>query len=139
MIVQTVTTSFSYNALLGNINLLSDSIYMALYNGNASLDNTTTVYTSVNEVVGTGYVAGGQLMTNVSVNFDNQSNTVYINWGNVVWSPAAFTCRGALIYDKSQGNASIAVLNFGSDKTCGNSFTVTMPANTNTTALLRIS
>jgi len=139
MIVQTVTTSFTYNALLGNINLQTDQIYMALYNGNAALDNTTAVYTSVNEVAGTGYTAGGQLMTNISVSFDNQSNTVFINWANVVWSPAAFTCRGALIYDKSQNNASIAVLNFGSDKTCSNSFTVTMPANTNTTALLRIS
>jgi hypothetical protein len=63
---------------------------------------------------------------------------VYINFNNVVWSSASFTVRGALIYNASQSNASVAVLDFGADKTCNNqTFTVTMPTNSATTALIR--
>jgi hypothetical protein len=64
---------------------------------------------------------------------------VYINFGNIVWNPAAFTARGALIYNVTQGNKSVAVLDFGSDKTATNTFTVTMPVNSATTALLRFT
>jgi hypothetical protein len=57
----------------------------------------------------------------------------------VVWTPASFTTRCALIYNSSKGNKSIAVLDFGSDKTATNTFTITMPANTATSALIRTS
>jgi len=136
-ILQGQTTSFKVGLFNGQFNLASDTIKMALYNGNANLNPSTTAYTSVNEVTGTGYTAGGQLMTGVTISYDATNSVAYVNFANVVWNPAAFTARCALIYDATASNASIAVIDFGSDKTCTNTFTVTMPANTYSTALIR--
>jgi len=136
-ILQGQTTSFKVGLYNGQFNLASDTLKMALYNGNANLNPGTTAYTSVNEITGTGYTAGGQLMTGVSISYDATNSVAYVNFANVVWSPAAFTARCALIYDATASNASIAVIDFGSDKTCTNTFTVTMPANTSSTALIR--
>lgn len=135
---QGLTTSFKQQMLQGQQDLSSDTLKMALYTGLADLGADTTAYTSTNEVSGTGYVAGGQTMSGVSISATT-NGTVYVNFDNVVWNPAAFTARGALIYNVTQSNASVAVLDFGADKTCTNTFTVTMPANTSTTALLRFS
>jgi hypothetical protein len=137
MIVQTQTTSFKEQLYSGVHNLLSDSLYIALYDGNANLDQTTTIYSSTNEITGAGYTAGGQLITGVTVQSDNY--TAYVSFTNPYWSPAAFTTRCALIYNATQGNKSIAVLDFGSDKTCTTTFTITLPANTSTAALIRSS
>ena len=134
-IVQTQTTSFKAELYEGVHNLLVDDIYMALYTGNANLNADTTVYSSTNEVTGTGYVAGGVQMTGVTINTSDY--TVYVNFANTEFN-AAVTARCALIYNASQGNKSIAVLDFGSDKTSTN-FIVTMPANTATSALIRSS
>ena len=134
-IVQTQTTSFKAELYEGVHNLLVDDIYMALYTGNANLNADTTVYSSTNEVTGTGYVAGGVQMTGVTINTSDY--TVYVNFANTEFN-AAVTARCAPIYNASQGNKSIAVLDFGSDKTSTN-FTVTMPANTATSALIRSS
>jgi hypothetical protein len=136
-ILQGQTTSFKVGLYNGQFNLASDTIKMALYNGNANLNQTTTAYTSVNEVTGTGYTAGGQTMTGITISYDATNSVAYVNFANVVWNPAAFTARCALIYDATASNASIAVIDFGSDKTCVNTFTVTMPANTYSTALIR--
>ena len=136
-ILQGQTTSFKVGLYNGKFNLASDTIKMALYNGNANLNQTTTAYTSVNEVSGTGYTAGGKIMTGVTISYDATNSVAYVNFANVVWNPAAFTARCALIYDATASNASIAVIDFGSDKTCTNTFTVTMPANTYSTALIR--
>ena len=133
-IVQGQTTSFK----LGLYNVfLTGTFKMALYTGNANLNQNTTVYTTDNEVVGTGYTAGGVILTGVTLNTDPNTSTVYVNFNNAVWNPAAFTARCALIYNTSAGNASVAVIDFGSDKSCSNTFTVTMPANTYSTALIR--
>jgi hypothetical protein len=137
MIVQTQTTSFKEQLYSGVHNLLSDSLYIALYSGNANLDQTTTIYSSTNEITGTGYTAGGQLITGVTVQSDNY--TAYVSFTNPYWSPAAFTTRCALIYNATKGNKSICVLDFGSDKTCTTTFTITLPANTSTAALIRSS
>jgi hypothetical protein len=110
---------------------------MALYTGNASLNQSTTAYSSVNEVSGTGYTAGGKALTGVTLNYDATNSVVYVNFNNVVWNPANFTTRCALIYNSSRSNASVAVIDFGSDKSCTNTFTVTMPGNTYSTALIR--
>ena len=134
-IVQTQTTSFKAELYEGVHNLLVDDIYMALYTGNANLNADTTVYSSTNEVTGTGYVAGGVQMTGVTINTSDY--TVYVNFANTEFN-ASVTARCALIYNASQGNKSIAVLDFGSDKTSTN-FIVTMPANTATSALIRSS
>lgn len=134
-IVQTQTTSFKAELYEGVHNLLTDTLKMALYNANADLNADTTVYSSTHEVTGTGYVAGGVVMTGVTIK--TSGYTVYVNFDNTVFN-ASVTARCALIYNASKGNKSIAVLDFGSDKTSAN-FTVTMPQNTATTALIRSS
>jgi hypothetical protein len=136
-IVQGQTTSFKFQLFEGVHNFLTNSFYMALYTGNASLNQSTTAYTTTGEVVGTGYTAGGKLLTGVTVNYDTTNSVAYVNFNNVVWTPATFTTRCALIYNASASNASVAVIDFGSDKSCTNSFTVTMPTNTYSTALIR--
>lgn len=139
-ITQTATTVFKNNVLSGleNFNTGSSYVYkIALYNANAVLNSTTTTYTTVNEVTGTGYTAGGQILT-PSVAYDDTTNTAYVSFGNITWSPASFTCRGALIYNSTTG-AAVAVLNFGSDKTTSNTFTVTFPTNNSSNAIIRIS
>jgi len=140
MIVQTSCTGFAQNLLKGVENFNTGSPYtykIALYNANASLDNTTTAYSSANEVVGTGYTAGGKALTPTTISVDNTNNVSYVSFNNAVWTPASFTCRGALVYNSTTG-AACFVLNFGSDKTCTSSFTVTFPAATSSTAILRI-
>jgi hypothetical protein len=136
-IVQGQTTSFKQQLYLAVHNFQTNTFKMALYTGNANLNQSTTAYSATNEVVGTGYTAGGLTLTGVTINTDLNTSTVYINFNNAVWSPAAFTARCALIYNASASNASVAVIDFGSDKSCSNTFTVTMPANTSTTALIR--
>ena len=134
-ILQTQTTSFKAELYQAIHDLSTDTLKVALYNGNADLNETTTVYTTSNEVSGGGYVAGGVVLTGVTIN--TSGFTAYVNFNNVNFS-AAVTARCALIYNSSKGNKSIAVLDFGSDKT-SSSFTLTMPTNTPTTALLRSS
>ena len=136
MIVQTQTTSFKAEVYQAVHNLLTDTIKIALYTSNANLDADTTVYTTSSEVVASGYTAGGEVMTGVALN--TSGYTVYVNWANVSWSTSV-TARCALIYNASQSNKSIAVLDFGSDKTSTGTFTIVMPANTATSALIRSS
>jgi hypothetical protein len=139
VITQTVTTSFKYQSATAGQNLASDTLKLALYTANANLTASTTAYTTSSEVVGTGYTAGGKTLTNVTVNYDSSNGVVYISFDNLIWTPASFTCRGALIYNTTRANASIAILNFGSDKTCTTSFQITLPTNTSTSALLRLT
>jgi hypothetical protein len=137
MIYQTQTTSFKAELLEGIHDLLTDTLKLALYDDNADLSETTTVYSVTNEVSGTGYVAGGETLTGVTIN--TSGSTVYVSFDNVVWNPAAFTTAGGLIYNASKANRSIAVLSFGNNKTATNTFTVEMPPNTATSALLRFT
>lgn len=134
-IVQTQTTSFKSELYQGVHNLLTDQLWIALYTANADLNADTTVYSTTNEASGTGYAAGGVQMTGVTIG--TSGYTVYVNFNNVAFN-AAVTARCALIYNKTKGNKSIAVLDFGSDKT-SSSFTITMPANSATAALIRSS
>lgn len=139
MIVQTACNIFQQNLLNGNENFTSETYYIALYNANANLNATTTAYTTVNEVVGTGYTAGGiALVISTPPTINNQYNTTYVSFQNAVWNPASFTCRGALVYNYVT-KAACFVLNFGSDKICSNSFTVTFPAATYSSAILTVS
>ena len=138
MIVQGSTTAFAQNLLNGNENFTTGTYYIALYNANANLNNTTQAYTTTNEVTGNGYTAGGKPLTiTVTPTVDNTYNLVYLSFANVTWSPAAFTCRGALVYNYTT-KAACFILNFGSDKTCNSSFTVQFPAATSTSAILSI-
>jgi hypothetical protein len=135
-ILQTQTTSFKTELYKGIHNLLTDSLKIALYTAEANLNEATTAYDSTNEVTGTGYVAGGVALTGVTIN--SSEFTAYVDFADVVFN-ASVTARCALIYNNTVvGKPSIAVLDFGSDKTSTN-FTITMPANTATAALIRSS
>jgi len=136
MITQTVTTSYKYDCYTAQQNVATDTLKMALYTAAANLNADTTVYSADNEVSSTNYTAGGQVLTGVTVS--TSGSTVYVSFNNPSWNNVSFTCRGALIYNSSKSNKSVAVLNFGSDKTVSNNtFTVILPANTATTALIR--
>jgi len=134
-IVQTQTTSFKKELYQGVHDLSTDVLKIALYTANANLNAATTVYSAVNEVSGGGYTPTGVVLTGVTIS--SEDYTAYVNFANVVFG-AAVTARCALIYNVTQGNKSIAVLDFGSDKTSSN-FTITMPANTASSALIRSS
>ena len=136
-IVQTQTTSFKAELYQGIHNLTTDTIKIALYTANANLNADTTVYSSANEVSGGSYSAGGSQLTPITVSSSSTDATAYVGFPNVSWT-GTITARCALIYNASKGNKSIAVLDFGSDKTQTN-FTITMPANTSTPALIRSS
>ena len=136
-IAQTQTTSFKAELYQGIHDLTTDVIKIALYTASANLNETTTVYSAANEVANTGtYVAGGAILTPVTVS--SSGYTAFVGFPNISWT-GVITARGALIYNFSQGNKSIAVLDFGSDKISTVTFTITMPANTATAALIRSS
>lgn len=140
MILQCITNSFRDQMLKGQHDLLTDTLKMALYTANADLNPTTTVYTTTGEVVAAGYTAGGVVLTGVTIEIGNPSTTqpsaVFVSFNNPVFN-AALTARGALIYNSSKSNKSIAVLDFGGDKTSNATFTVQLPPNTSSAALLR--
>ena len=136
-IVQTQTTSFKAELYQGVHNLLTDTLKIALYTGNADLNADTTVYSTSNEVAATGtYTAGGATLTGVTLG--TSGYTAYVNFANVSWT-GAITARCALIYNVSKGNKAVAVLDFGADKQSVTTFLITMPQNTSTTALIRSS
>jgi hypothetical protein len=146
-ISQTATTSFKVELLQGIHNFgptSPDTFKIALYTGFASIGPTTTVYTTSNEVSGAGYTAGGNTLS-ISVSPTSGNNlqnvpTAYISFSNSTWTNATFTARGALIYNASEGNKSVAVLDFGSDKTVNNdTFQVIFPTPDANTAIVRIS
>jgi hypothetical protein len=134
-IVQTQTTSFKKELYEAVHNLATDTLKIALYTANADLNESTTVYSSTNEVSGGGYTLGGVTMTGVTIS--SSGYTAYVDFADVVFN-ASVTARCALIYNSSKANRSVAVLDFGSDKTSTN-FTITMPVNGATTALIRSS
>jgi hypothetical protein len=144
---QTATTSFKVELLqaVHNFGPTSPNTFkIALYTGAADINSTTTVYTTSGEVVGTGYTAGGNtLVISVSPTSSNNSSnipTAYISFNNTTWTSASFTCRGALIYNSTQGNKSVAVLDFGSDKVVSNdTFQIIFPTPDANSAIVRIS
>ena len=142
-IVQTQTTSFKAELYEGIHDLLTDTLKIALYTAEANLNADTVAYTTANEITGTGYSAGGIVLTGTTIS--TSGYVAYVNFNNALWSPASFTARCALIYNSSKNNPStgtgraIAVLDFGSDKTATTSFLITMPPNTATAALIRSS
>jgi len=137
-ITQCQTNSFKAELYQGVHDLLTDVIKIALFTGDATLNQSTTVYSTSNEVVASGYTAGGAVMTGITISTATtpSTNTTYVNFANVSWT-AALTARGALIYNSSKGNKSIAVLDFGADKTSTTTFLITMPANAADSALIR--
>jgi len=117
----------------------ADTFKLALYTSAASLDpSTTTIYTSSNEVVGTGYSAGGIVLVPTAP--ARVTTTAYLSFDNVAWAASSFTANGALIYNATQGNRAVFILAFGNDKTSVNqTFTVQFPTNGATTSVVRIA
>jgi hypothetical protein len=141
-IQQGATNAFKTGLPLSTFNFATDTFKIALYTGAANIGPTTLSYTTTGETSGTGYVAGGKTLT-VSVQptiGPNLNDTIaYLSFDNVTWNPAAFTCRGALIYKVGGGNPTVCVLDFGGDKTATTSFQVQFPTANNTNAIIRIA
>jgi hypothetical protein len=148
-IAQTATTSFKVQLLQAVHNFgptSADTFKVALYTAAANLGASTTAYTSANEVPnGNGYTTTGEvLVISVSPTSGNNTSgipTAFVSFGNATWTNATFTCRGALIYnDTVAGKPSVAVLDFGSDKTVNNdTFQIIFPTPDANNAIVRIS
>jgi hypothetical protein len=146
-ILQTATTSFKVELLqaVHNFGPTSPNTFkIALYTAAANIGYATTVYTTTNEVTGTGYTAGGNtlVISTSPTSGNNTANipTAYISSNNSSWTNATFTARAALIYNSTQGNKAVAVLDFGSDKTVSNdTFQVIFPTPDANSAIVRIS
>jgi hypothetical protein len=125
------------NLMSGAINFSSDTFYLALYTNEATLNAATTAYTATGEASGGNYVAGGQVVTaTVQSSGTASGSTTYVTFSSPSWS-GSITARGALIY-KAGANGAVCVLDFGSDKASTSTFTVQMPADTSTSALIRL-
>ena len=143
-IAQTTTTSFRVELFEAVHNFTSDTFKIALYTGVANIGPDTTEYTTLGEASGTGYTAGGNTLTvSTSPTYGNNLYgvpTAYVGFANVSWPDASFTARGALIYNETQGNKSVATLDFGADKTVsGTTFTIQFPTADANSAIVRIS
>lgn len=148
-ILQTATTSFKVELLQAVHNFgptSANTFKIALYTAAANLGQGTTVYTTTGEVSnsGTGYTAGGNVLviSTAPTSGNNSANipTAYISFNTSTWTNATFTCRGALIYNATQGNKSVAVLDFGSDKVVSNdTFQISFPTADANSAIVRIS
>ena len=132
-----ICISFRKEIMLGEHDLDTDAIKLALYTSAASLSDGTTAYTATNEVAGTGYSSGGVTLTGIDVTTDSSVAVVSIT--DAVVSAATITARGALIYNSTNANKAVAVFDFGADKssTAGD-FTIQFPAAAAATAIIRI-
>lgn len=144
-ITQCIPTSFKVDILSAqqNFSALSggpNTFKIALYTSSATLDATTTAYSATNEVVGTGYTAGGATLS-ISTAPTSSGTTAYISFSNATWTVSTITARGALIYNNTlAGKNAVAILDFGSDKsTVASTFTVQFPTASSTSAIIRIS
>jgi len=147
-ISQAMATSFKVEILDGIHNFgtgvvrastAADTFKIALYTSSATLDSTTTVYTTSNEVVGTGYTAGGNTLT-ISQVPTSTSTTAWLDFADTTWSTSTITANGALIYNSTQSNKAVAILAFGGDKTStAGDFTIIFPTANSSSAIIRIA
>lgn len=147
-ITQAMATSFKTELLNGihafgttvvRAATTADTFKIALYTSSASLGASTTAYTTSNEVSGTGYSAGGGTLT-VSTAPTSSGTTAYLDFEDETWGTATITARGALIYNSTQSNKAVAVLDFGSDKTStAGDFTIVFPTADASNAIIRIA
>lgn len=140
-ITQAMCTSFKVELLQGvhNFTNTTGNVFkIALYTSSATLDATTTAYSATNEVSGTGYTAGGNTLTNVTPT--SSGTTAFTDFADTTWSNSTITARGALIYNSTQSDKAVCVLDFGTDKTStSGSFTIVFPAATASDAIIRIA
>ena len=138
-ITQAMCNSFKTELLGGTHDLDTDVIKIALYTSSATLDASTTAYSTTNEVTGSaGYTAGGNTLSGAAITLSG--STAIVDFSDTTWSSATITARGALIYNSSKSNKAIAVLDFGSDKSSTNGdFTIVFPAADASNAIIRIA
>lgn len=140
-ITQAMCTSFKVEILRAQHDFTASTGHtfkIALYTSSATLDATTTAYTTSNEVVGTGYTAGGNSLTSVTPT--SSGTTALCDFADTSWSTATITARGAMIYNSSASNKAVAILDFGSDKTStGGTFSIVFPAADASNAILRLA
>ena len=119
----------------------ADTFKLALYTDAATLTAATTAYTTSGETTnttGSAYVAGGNTLTSGTTS--SSGTTAFADFADSSWTTASFTARGALLYNSTQGNKSVVVLDFGSDKTSSaGTFTVIFPTNDASSAIIRIA
>ena len=138
------TGNYSCNTLRsglanGTINFSTGTFYLALYTNAATLDASTAAYTTTGEATGGNYVAGGlSVVASIGSDTTTSGSTTYINFSSPSWT-GSITARGALIYQSGGGNPAVCVLDFGSNKTSSTTFTVQMPQNTASSALIRLT
>ena len=137
-IISALCTSYKKETLQGS-HLAADVYKVALYTSTATLDKSTTAYSVTNEVSGTGYVAGGATLAGYTAGSD--ANSAWLDWTtDPSWASSTITARGALIYNSTQANKAIAVLDFGADKTSTNgAFTLVLPAPAASTAIIQFT
>jgi len=138
-ITQALCNSFKQELLQGLHDLDGHTLKMALFTSSATLDATTTAYSTTNESSGTGYTAGGATLANVAVSLSG--TTAFVDFDNVSFTSATISdAAGALIYNSSASNRAIAVIDFGSTKSVSSgTLTITLPTASATTALIRVS
>lgn len=139
-LTQGLTNSFLREILVGEHDFTAstgNTFKIALYTSDAELNASTTAYSATNEVSGTGYSAGGATLTNVTPALDG--NTAYVDFSDVTWSGSTITARGALIYNSTNSNKAVMVLDFGSDKSStASDFTIQFPAADGTSGIIRL-
>jgi hypothetical protein len=140
-ITQAMATSFKQELLTGThdfTNGTGDTFKIALFTSSATLGAATTAYSTSNEVSGTGYTAGGNTLTNVTPT--TSGTTAFTDFADTTWSSATITARGALIYNSTDSDKAVVVLDFGSDKTStAGDFTIQFPTADASNAIIRIA
>lgn len=135
-----MTTSFKSQLMSGLHNFDNpggNTFKVALYTSSATLGASTTAYSALDEVSGTGYTAGGETLTSVSPT--TSGTTAYVDFADVTWANSTITANGALIYNSTSSNASVVTLAFGSDKSSSNgSFVIVFPTANSTDAIIRL-
>jgi hypothetical protein len=142
--VQILTATHNFGTAPIRATAAADTYKIALYTSSASLDATTTAYTTSNEVPSTGnYTAGGNTLSISTVPSSGgvPATTAFLSFSNTTWANSTITnARGALIYNSTQGNAAVAIFDFGSDKsTTSGDFTIVFPAANASNAVIRIA
>lgn len=133
-------TSFKQELMEGlhDMNVGANTYKLALYDNTATLDASTTVYTTSGEISGTGYTAGGADLTNIDPT--TSGTTAFADFADLTFSTATITARGALIYNSTNGNRAVCVLDFGADKTStAGDFTIVFPTADASNAIVRIA
>jgi hypothetical protein len=139
--LQLLTATHAFTTTQIRAATTADTFKLALYTSSATLTAATTAYAATNEITntaGSAYVAGGNTLTSATTT--SSGTTAFVDFADSSWTTASFTARGALIYNSTQSDKSVVVLDFGSDKTAtAGTFTVVFPAADASNAIIRIA